>query len=474
MSELEKPFAKPELPIVAVQGLGFVGSAMALSVANAVAGDEAPYFNVVGVELDNEAGRRKVDLLNGGELPVKSSDPKMLAAMERANKQGNLVATTAQDIYARASIVIVDIHLDVNMTDLKNPSVDFTGIKKAVETIAQTIPAGGLILVETTVPPGTCKNVLWPVIQDCEKARGLESGSILLAHSYERVMPGKDYFDSIVNFWRVYSGTTDRAANATQEFLEKLINTKEFPLTRLKSTTDSETAKVLENSYRATNIAFIEEWGRFAEKFDVDLYGVLNAIRVRPTHNNIRQPGFGVGGYCLTKDPLLGMVSARQIFDSPEMEFPFSQRAVVVNQDMPNVTLRWIEQIYNGDIAQKRFLVLGVSYRQDVADTRYSPTEPFVAALEKAGASVQVHDPIVEFWEEREMKIPKDLPDASSFDMVVFCVPHGCYRERDFTEWAGSNRVQFFDANNVLSNDQIEQLNAKNFAFYSIGRGMSL
>ena len=118
-------------------------------------------------------------------------------------------------------------------------------------------------------------------------------------------MPGKNYFDSIVNYWRVYAGIDDESAKKCEKFLKKIINTKDYPLTRLSDTTSSETAKVLENSYRAANIAFIEEWGRFAEDIGIDIFEIIESIRMRPTHSNIRQPGFGVGGYCLTKDPIL-------------------------------------------------------------------------------------------------------------------------------------------------------------------------
>ena len=114
-------------------------------------------------------------------------------------------------------------------------------------------------------------------------------------------MPGPDYLDSILNNWRVYSGHTNKSEALCEEFLSTIINTNKYPLTKLSSLTSSEMAKIMENSYRAVNIAFIEEWARFSEKIGTNSFEIINAIRKRPTHNNIRQPGFGVGGYCLTK-----------------------------------------------------------------------------------------------------------------------------------------------------------------------------
>ena len=127
-------------------------------------------------------------------------------------------------------------------------------------------------------------------------------------------MPGKNYLDSIINYWRVFAGINDISADKCAEFLSKIINVKKYPLTRLSNTNESETGKLLENSYRAVNIAFIEEWGRFAEDIGLDLFNIIDAIKMRPSHNNIMQPGFGVGGYCLTKDPRFADLSVKQIF----------------------------------------------------------------------------------------------------------------------------------------------------------------
>ena len=123
----------------------------------------------------------------------------------------------------------------------------------------------------------------------------------------------------------------------------------DFPLTRLGNTTASETAKVMENTFRATTIALMEEWGRFAETVGVDLFEVVDAIRMRPTHANMRTPGFGVGGYCLTKDPLFAKLAASELWDTP-MEFPFSSAAVRTNDDAPLVTLDRVRRLIGGTL----------------------------------------------------------------------------------------------------------------------------
>jgi nucleotide sugar dehydrogenase len=263
---------------------------------------------------------------------------------------------------------------------------------------------------------------------------------------------------------------TPAAAVACRAFLEKVINTKDFPLMELGSITASETTKVMENSYRAVNIAFIEEWARFAEVVGVDLFEVIGAIRRRPTHSNMRQPGFGVGGYCLTKDPLFAKVAARRLFGRKDIDFPFCTLAVTVNDAMPLVSLQRLEDMLGG-LRGKRIALFGVSYRQDVGDTRYSPSETFARAAVERGALISAHDPMVGRWEEMAMQLDSALPAARDIDAAVFAVPHPEYREMDIVAWAGAATPAVLDSNNVLSQKQRSALLALGCRFESIGRG---
>ena len=459
-----------ERPVVCVQGLGFVGSAMAVAVSDARGPDQEPLFNVIGVELPTEAGQAKVDALNAGTMPLETSDERLHRAALTALETGNLVATTDPSAYGLASVTAVDIHLDVGSSDGK-PSVDFAGFRKAVRMLGDHMQPGSLVIVETTTPPGTCEHVVAPELEAALEARGLPADAILLAHAYERVMPGSEYLDSIINFWRVYSGHTPAAADACEAFLSQVINVAEFPLTRLKSTTASETAKVLENSFRATTIAFMEEWGRFAEAVGIDIFEIVEAIRIRPTHRNIRQPGFGVGGYCLTKDPHFADIGARQLFGREDLAFDFSQQAVRVNQLMPRVSLDRVEELLGGTLDKKRILLMGVSYRQDVGDTRYGPAETFVREAERRGAEVICHDPLVGVWPEMDREVLRDVPKAEGVDAVVFAVGHLAYADLEPAAWLGGATPLVFDANAVLSVDQRRGFRAVGCRVSAIGRG---
>ncbi|HMU82473.1 MAG TPA: nucleotide sugar dehydrogenase [Leptospiraceae bacterium] len=459
-------------PVVCVQGLGFVGAAMSVAVSEAADPQGNPRFNVVGIDLPGPRGERVIRSLNEGKFPAETDDANLVAATSRAYRRGNLVATADAEAFRLASVVIVDINLDLGPTSADGePFVDFSGLRAAIRTFATRISPDCLVLVETTVPPGTCAHVVAPEIRACFAERGLDPDSFLLAHSYERVMPGNQYLSSITNFWRVFAGYNEAAARKCEEFLLTVVNAEDFPMSRMDTITASETAKVLENSYRATNIAFIEEWGRFAESVGVDLFQVLDAIRMRPTHNNIRQPGFGVGGYCLTKDPLFARFSATTIFKRPELDFPFSRRAVAVNNQMPLVSVGRLTGMFGGDLRGRKVLLLGVSYRPDVGDTRYSASEIFARALVEAGASVVYHDPLVHDWPEMNAVVLQKLPPASGFDAIVLAVAHREYRDFDFASWIGENRPKILDTNNVLSRAQIESLVARQHEVKSIGRG---
>ena len=288
---------------VCIQGLGFVGAAMAVAVASVRDGAGAPVFAVVGIDQPTPAGRERVDILNSGKFPFSTMDEGLAKATAAAKAAGNLRATDDIGTFAEADIIVVDVNLDIDRSG-DVPQVNFAPFRQAIRAIGDNIRPGALIIVETTVPPGTCDKIVVPELRAALENRGIAGDDFLLAHSYERVMPGENYLESITHFWRVFAGATAEAATACEKFLSDVIDTDTYPLTELDSLIASETAKVMENSYRATNIAFVEEWGRFAEAVGIDLFQVIDAIRVRPTHRNIRQPGFGVGGYCLTKDPL--------------------------------------------------------------------------------------------------------------------------------------------------------------------------
>jgi UDP-N-acetyl-D-glucosamine dehydrogenase len=457
-----------EKSVVVVQGLGFVGSVMSLVCANAISAEYA----VVGVDLPNRESFWKIGSFREGILPISSTDPKVSEFFENARSQGNHLATFDNFVYSVADFVIVDVNLDVSKNSSKegeliNFDVDLGAFEKAIKTIADFCKPGVLIIVETTVPPGTCENVILPIMTKGFASRGFSKDAFKIGHSYERVMPGPNYIDSIQNFYRVYSGINQESADATEVFLRSIISTDNYPLTRLKNTNSTEMAKVLENSYRAMNIAFMVEWSRFAEEAKVDLYEVVNAIRMRDTHKNMMLPGIGVGGYCLTKDPLLASWSRQKIFNSNH-SLSQSEQGVRINDQMPFFAYEFLLQKLNslGRVMKGlKVLLLGVSYRGDVGDTRYSPVELFCKLLISAESKVYAHDYFVKYWEETSISVDNDIQSAldSDFDILVFTTLHSGYRSNRYLMETLERKsgLVVFDTIGLMTGDELEKIKCK-------------
>jgi UDP-N-acetyl-D-glucosamine dehydrogenase len=460
--------------IIVVQGLGFVGAVMSLICSNALTEEYA----VIGVDLANSNTYWKIASINEGVFPIVASDPKIEEFFKKTKSKRNLFATYDNYAYSVADVIIVDINLDVLKNSdfsktLINYDVNLEPFKKGIEAIGNNCKENVLILVETTVPPGTCEKVVYPLIKECLLNRNLSIDKFKLGHSYERVMPGPNYIDSIQNFYRVYSGIDEKSAIAVEIFLKTIISIEEYPLTRLGSTSATEMAKVLENSYRAMNIAFIVEWSRFAELADVNLYEVVNAIRKRPTHSNMMLPGIGVGGYCLTKDPLLASWAKQNLFNS-KLPLKQSETGVQINDKMPLFAFNYLKETFKESLKGKKTLLLGVSYRSDVADTRYTPVEPFFDYLESEGAEVSVYDPYVDVWEEKGIEVSSDLNTLlkEDIDILAFCTNHNEFINNDSLIQTISkiDNLFIFDTIGVLNQKEIDVLK-QNHIVKVVGRG---
>ena len=292
-----------------VMGVGFVGAVMAAIVADTVDRKGKPSKFVIACQRPSARSYWKIPLLRRGESPVKAEDPAVVPLIARTVKdKKTLTATFNSDCLKLADCVVVDVQCDYakqSLGNMKTGAADMAALEVTIRTIGERIPAKCLVLIETTVAPGTTEFVAWPILKKAFATRGLK-GAPLLAHSFERVMPGREYVASIRDFWRVCSGCNAQARQRVEKFLREVLNTKAFPLTVMDRPIESETTKIVENSYRATILAFLNEWSLFAERNGVDLIKIIKAIKMRPTHSNIIFPGPGVGGYCLPKDGGLG------------------------------------------------------------------------------------------------------------------------------------------------------------------------
>ena len=405
--------------IVVVVGLGFVGAVMAAVIADATNKKGQPAKFVIGMQRPSSRSFWKIPLLNRGVSPVKAEDPEVEELIARCVKEKRtLVATYTEEALKLAEVVVVDVQCDYlkeSLGNVRTGAAEMAALEASLAKIAENIPAQTLVLIETTVAPGTTEQVAYPIMKKIFQKRGIRSEP-LLAHSYERVMPGRHYVASIRDFWRVCSGVNDTAREKVTKFLSEVLHTEKFPLTVLDRPIESETAKIVENSYRATLLAFLDEWSLFAERNGVDLKKVIEAIKVRPTHSNIIFPGPGIGGYCLPKDGGLGLWAYRHIFGFEDEIFKMTPLAIDINDTRSLHAPQLVRDALRNmgkPIAAARVVLLGAAYREDVGDTRYSGSEVIVRKLTEMGADVKVHDPYLDHWWEFEAQDTYPSPGHS-------------------------------------------------------------
>jgi len=509
MERLEKRVAaarRDGKEIVVVMGVGFVGAVMAAIVADTVDKKGRPSKFVIGCQRPSTRSYWKIPLLCRGLSPVKAEDPEVDRIIARTvNEKKTLTATFNSDCLKLADCVVVDVQCDYikrNLGNMRTGEAEMAALEATLRTIGEKIPPKCLVLIETTVAPGTTEFVAWPILKKAFAARGLKA-TPLLAHSFERVMPGREYVASIRDFWRVCSGCNAEARRRVEKFLREVLNTRDYPLTVMDRPIESETTKIVENSYRATILAFLNEWSLFAERNGVDLIKVINAIKMRPTHSNIIFPGPGIGGYCLPKDGGLGYWAYKHIlgFEDGDAVFKITPTAIDINDtrglhvaELTRDALRNMGRY----IAGADVLLCGASYRQDVGDTRYSGSEMVARKLTEMGAEIRVHDPYVEHWYELEnqdtypasgvslsrffhnqeglskIRVQKDLKAAlDDAEAVIFAVPHKPYlhlKPDDVVKWAGGP-LAVIDCYGILSDDAIRRYFELGCEVKALGRG---
>ena len=492
--------------IVVVMGVGFVGAVMAAVIADSAdptSGDPKKF--VIGMQRPSTRSYWKIPYLNRGVPPVDAEDPEVAALIRCCVLEKNtLTATFTYDALGLADVVVVDVQCDYrkeSFGDVKQGHADIAALESSLQMIGQKIKPDCLALIETTIPPGTTEYVAYPIIKKAFERRGIQDAEPLIAHSFERVMPGRDYVGSIRDIWRVCSGINETSRARVKAFLSDVINVNEYQLTVLDRPIESETCKIVENSYRATILAFLHEWSLFAERNGVDLIKVIEAIKVRPTHSNIIFPGPGIGGYCLPKDGGLGVWAYHTLMGFEDDVFKITPLAIDINDtrglraaQLVRDALRNMGRI----VAASKIAILGVSYREDVGDTRYSGSEIIVRKLTEMGGDVAVHDPYVKHWWELEkqdtyparghsmarffrnqekltqLRVHSDLTTAlKGADAVVFAVRHKPYLDLSpdgVIEMSGQSPA-IVDCFGLLDDHQIRRYFELGCEVKGLGRG---
>jgi UDP-N-acetyl-D-glucosamine dehydrogenase len=373
---------------VVVFGQGYVGLPLALAAVKSG-------FRVTG--LDNNTER--VFQITEGISPVEDITNDQLST---ALKSGDYRVTTDPTFDSDVKVICICVPTPLD----SNHKPDLTALDKAVTTAAKSLKPGMLVIVESTISPGTTRKMLLPILI---KTSGLSEKEFHLAYSPERIDPlNKEW--NIKNTPKLVAGLTDQAAKLAQEFYAKFID----QVVICPTVEVAETAKLLENSYRLVNISFINEISMFCQKIGVDINEVVKAAATKPYGFMPFYPSVGVGGHCIPVDPIYLSNAAK----SAGAGSRFIDLADEINQSMPSYFVERAKQIIDG-VKSKKVLVIGLSYKPNVADIRESPVIYLIEQLRKAGAEVCWHDELVKSWNGQE-----STPISSDFDLAIIATPH--------------------------------------------------
>ena len=373
---------------VTVVGQGYVGLPLAITASEAG-------YKVFGLDVNAE----KVSVLNSGKSIIEDLSDGII---KKSIESKLYLPTTDQSIISDSEVVLICVPTPLS----KSHKPDLAALTTAVTSVGKNLKAGSLVIVESTIEPGTCRNILLPILL---KESRLELDEFELAYSPERIDPTNKKW-GISNTPKLVAGLTESSTKKAKEFYEKFIDS----ITICSSLEIAETAKLLENSFRLVNISFINELAIFCQKIGIDISEVISAAATKPYGFMPFYPSVGVGGHCIPVDPIY-LANAAKSVGAPSR---FIELADQINQEMPGYFVGRAEEKL-GDLKNKRVLVVGVSYKPNVADVRESPVEALIAGLKHKGSQVSWHDDLVKEWNGE-----KSVTLSSDFDLAIVATPH--------------------------------------------------
>jgi UDP-N-acetyl-D-glucosamine dehydrogenase len=373
---------------IAVVGLGYVG--LPLAVAAAKSG-----YKVSGIDLNQD----KVFNINNGKSPIEDiKDNEILDLLVR----GQLYANSDFSEIRNADVVLICVPTPLTRENMP----DLSYLEGAIESISVHLSKGTLIILESTVAPGTTRDFLVPLIQ---KNSRIDMTELDIVFSPERIDPLNQKWN-LKNTPKIVSGLTLKSRQRAIEFYSKFIDN----LIECETLEVAETAKLLENSFRLINISFINEVSIFCEKLGIDVNAVISSASTKPYGFMPFYPSIGIGGHCIPVDPLYLASKAHEIGAPAKMINLANQ----VNQEMPGYFVGRGEEKLGG-LKNKRVIVVGVSYKPNVADVRETPVESLIIGLKQKGAQVSWHDDLVKEWNGE-----KSATLSSDFDLAIIATPH--------------------------------------------------
>ena len=369
---------------VAVVGQGYVGLPLAIA-ANSAGHD------VVGIDLNSSL----VDLLNDGKSSIGDlSDQQINAALET----GKYKAEVSFAAVSSSEVVVICVPTPLNAAH----EPDLSLLQAAVESISQNLSDDTLIILESTVSPGTTRDIIVPILNQSKKV-------YRLAYSPERIDPANKKWN-ITNTPKLVAGLDERSTKQAIDFYKTFVDSV-IPGSSIEVI---ETAKLLENSFRLINISFINEIADFCSKMGIDVREVVEVAATKPYGFMPFYPGAGVGGHCIPVDPSYLVAKAKAVGVSTK----FIDLANNINRSLPTFFTGVATGIL-GTLKEKRILLVGIAYKPNVSDTRESPALGLIQALRAAGAKVSWHDELVNDWQGEQSS-----PLSESYDLAILVNPH--------------------------------------------------
>ena len=419
---------------VTVVGLGYVGLPVACLCA-------IHNYNVFGTDID----KNKISLIEKGICPIKDE-----YLENQFNKVKNKIKATTdiEEAVSQSDIIIICVPTPVD----KNHSPDLTSLKSAVTSVSNAMKESALIIIESTIFPGTIGEVVLPIL---EKAN---TKKFYLAHCPERIDPGNKNF-TIENIPRVVGGINKESAVKAYEFYKEIINADIIQLSSVKA---AEATKIMENTFRDINIAFINEMAMSFDKAGIDILEVIKGASTKPFAFMPHYPGSGVGGHCIPVDPYYLIEKAKQIGFNHE----FLSLARKINENMPSYAVELLEnelKKINKQIKKAKVGILGIAYKADVDDIRESPALKITNILKAKGVDAFIFDPYVK--KESNVKDLNELLQKS--DYIILATGHKEFKYINPIKLKDNNIKIIIDGRNCLDKEKIKNLG---IAYHGIGR----
>lgn len=410
---------------VTIIGLGYVGLPLACLCAE-------KDYKVYGVERDE----KKNDQINKNICPIE--DDKLAKWL----KEVQIEASANFDVIEKSDVVVICVPTPVD--DYYTPNLG--PIREASNEVAKHLQKGQLIITESTINPGVSEEAILPIL---EKS-GLKAGKdFFLAHSPERINPGDPKWDVRV-IPRCVGALSKSGLDKAVKFYESVLEAEIRPM---KSIKEAEATKVIENSFRDVNIAFVNELARSFEMMGIDLIDVLKGSSTKPFAFMPHWPGVGVGGHCIPVDPYYLIEGASKV----GFDHKFLKLAREINNSMPAYTVELLQKALNQiqkSIKGSAIGVLGLSYKANVGDMRETPALKVIKLLQNDGAAIEVYDPFT----KSESTVPElDLLLGKS-EALILVTDHDEFVSMDLNKLKKFNIKIVIDGRNCLDKKIIEKM----------------